>query len=144
MGDFNYRDINWTDWSTPHNEDHLEFIFLESIRDTFLNQHDTEPTRGRIGQNANILDLIFTNEEGMLSNLEHLSPLGKSDHCLLLFDFNCYFVFNIKQKFHRFYDKGDYVNMEKDLDLDWEVKFESISDDVNAKWHEFSKTLKRS
>ncbi len=126
MGDFNYRDINWTDWSTPHNEDHLEFTFLESIRDTFIHQHVTELTRGRIGQNANTLDLIFTNEEDMFSNLEHLSPLGKSDHCILHFEFNCYFVFNTRQKVHRFYDKGGYINTENDLDLDWEVKFESI------------------
>jgi hypothetical protein len=26
----------------------------------------------------------------MISNLEHVSPLGKSDHCVLNFDFNCY------------------------------------------------------
>ncbi len=141
MDDFNYIDINWTDCSSPHNEDHLEFTFLKSIRDTFLHQHVTELTRGRIGHNVNTLDLIFSNEEGMLYNLEHLCPLGKSDHCILFFDFNCYFVFNTKQKVHRFYDKGVYINMEKDLDLDWEVKFESIRDDVNAQWHEFSKTL---
>ena len=26
----------------------------------------------------------------MISNLEHVSPLGKSDHCVLNVDFNCY------------------------------------------------------
>jgi hypothetical protein len=26
----------------------------------------------------------------MILNLEHVSPLGKSDHCVLNFDFNCY------------------------------------------------------
>jgi hypothetical protein len=26
----------------------------------------------------------------MISNLEHVSPLGKGDHCVLNFDFNCY------------------------------------------------------
>jgi len=26
----------------------------------------------------------------MIPNLEHVSPLGKSDHCVLNFDFNCY------------------------------------------------------
>ncbi len=63
--------------------------------------------------------------------------------CLLIFDFNCYFVYNnTKQKVHIFYDKGDYINMEKYLDLDWGVKFERIRDDVNAQWNEFSKTLK--
>ena len=34
------------------------------------------------------LDLVFTNEEGMLTNLSYLPPLGNSDHVCLRFDFN--------------------------------------------------------
>jgi hypothetical protein len=142
MGDFNFTDIDWAEWSTPHNEDHLEFTFLECARDTFLHQHVTKPTRGRNGQNPSTLDLIFTTEEGMLSHLEHLSPLGKSDHCVLTFDFNCYVEFESKYKVHRFYDKGDYENMEKDLDLDWDLKFNRVKDDADAQWSEFCNILK--
>ena len=35
-----------------------------------------------------ILDLVFTNEEGMVTNLIYLPPLGNSDHACLKFDFN--------------------------------------------------------
>ena len=66
MGDFNFTDIDWNNWNTPHSEDHIEHKFIECVRDTFLFQHVTKPTRGRIGQNPSILDLIFTNEEGMI------------------------------------------------------------------------------
>ncbi len=64
--------------STLHNEDHLEFTFLESTRDTFLHQHVTEPTRGKIGQNTNTFDLIFTNEKGIKStNLQDIKETGE-------------------------------------------------------------------
>ena len=42
------------------------------------------PTRGRLGNRSNILDLIFTNEEGMIENVKYESPLGKRDHAVLL------------------------------------------------------------
>ena len=54
------------------------------IRDNFLFQHITMPTRGRLGNKSNILDLIFTNEEGMIEDVTYESPLGKSDHDVLL------------------------------------------------------------
>ena len=55
-----------------------EYRFIEAIRDTYMHQHVLEPTRGR--DNPTLLDLIFTNEEGIIERIEHKSPLGKSDH----------------------------------------------------------------
>ena len=43
----------------------------------FLYQHVTQPTRYRIGETPNLLDLIITNEEGLISSLEHFPGLGK-------------------------------------------------------------------
>ena len=74
----------------PSNESGIDFKFIECIRDSFLFQHANKPTRARIDHEPHILDLVLTYEEGMLSNIEHLSPLGKSDHSLLQFTFNCY------------------------------------------------------
>ena len=47
LGDFNYRGINWQTWTTLHNEDSKEAIFIETIRDCFLHQHIHELTRRR-------------------------------------------------------------------------------------------------
>ena len=68
----------------------LEGKFIENIRDNFLFQHITKPTRGRLGNKSNILDLIFTNEEGMIEDVTYENPLGKSDHAVLLINHRCY------------------------------------------------------
>ena len=60
MDDFNYPNIKWDSESTESNT--VEDKFIENIRDNFLFQHITMPTRGRLGNKSNILDLIFTNE----------------------------------------------------------------------------------
>ena len=54
-----------------------------------------------------ILDLIVTNEETMISNHEHVGPLGKSDHCVLNFDFNCYANICIQPKSVKMYNNGN-------------------------------------
>ena len=43
-----------------------------------------------IGGASLVLDLVFTNEEGMVSNLEYLPGLGSSDHVVLRFSLVCY------------------------------------------------------
>ena len=60
MGDFNYPNIKWDSESTESNT--VEDNIIENIRDNFLFQHITMPTRGRLGNKSNILDLIFNNE----------------------------------------------------------------------------------
>lgn len=35
VGDFNFPDILWKDWTTPHNHAHPEFHFIECLRDNF-------------------------------------------------------------------------------------------------------------
>ena len=57
MGDFNYPNIKWDSESTESNT--VEDKFIENIRDNFLFQHITMPTRGRLGNKSNILDLIM-------------------------------------------------------------------------------------
>ncbi|CAG2195408.1 unnamed protein product [Mytilus edulis] len=82
MGDFNYPAIDWEIWNTKgDNENSIENRFLESIQENFLFQHTTKPTRWRGTDTPHTLDLILTNEEEMINNLEYMSPLGKSDHC---------------------------------------------------------------
>ena len=49
--------------------------FLKVLQDNFLKQVVTEPTRGE-----NILDLVLTNNENMINEVEVGSQLGSSDH----------------------------------------------------------------
>ncbi|VDI46292.1 Hypothetical predicted protein [Mytilus galloprovincialis] len=120
MGDFDYDKINWETWSTPTNDQSREYKFIECLRDCFLYQHVLKPTRGRINQDPHILDLLLTNEEGMISDVEYLSPLGKSDHSVLTFKFNCYIEETNSERIKFYYDKADLDGLRTDLsNIDW-------------------------
>ena len=65
------------------------FLFVEALSDSFLHQHITQPTSVRHGWEPSILDLVLTNEEGIIENIDYRNPLGKSDHLVLTFEFKC-------------------------------------------------------
>ena len=71
MGDFNYRNIDWVN-NVGDNEAEQ---FIEVINDSFLRQLVNVPTRGN-----NILDLVLTDREDLVNNLEVGGRLGNSDH----------------------------------------------------------------
>ena len=69
MGDFIHPSIKWNGT-------------LTAIHDTYLYQMVTKPTR-RLGQTANITDLVLVNDKFYMTEIEHCCPLGKSYHQLL-------------------------------------------------------------
>ena len=81
---------------------------MEALRDSFFHQHIVQPTRVRHGQEPSVLDLVLTNEEGMIENIEYGNPLGKSEHLVLTFEFKCYTNQNTKEKIYKFMQR---VNM---------------------------------
>ena len=86
-GDFNYPDIKW---STLACDTSFSKLFLDAVNNCCLFQHVTEPTHYRRNTTANILDLVFTNEDGMIDSIEYLPGIGASDHVWLQFNFICY------------------------------------------------------
>ena len=112
-GDFNLPEIDWLKETTNTNENHIAFKFLECMRDCFLTQHVLQPTHHRINQRENILDLILTNEEQMITGLRHEAPIGASHHSSLIFKFQCYSEDN-KRKVNSYrYNLGDYDELRK-------------------------------
>ena len=59
IGDFNYVSIKWNGISA-HVED---FEYAEAIRNAFHYQMAANPTRSKLGQTANINDLLLVNDE---------------------------------------------------------------------------------
>ena len=115
LGDFNYKGITWENWNTPGlNDSNEEFLFVEALRDNYLNQHIMKPTRIRQGQEPSILDLVITNKEEMIKDLEYLRPLGKSDHIVITFNIKCHRMQDNREKISYCYDKADYEAMTKD------------------------------
>jgi len=141
MGDLNYPEIDWMTWTTPKNCDSDEYHFIEAVRDTFLNQHVTVPTRVRGKDKPSTLDLIFTNEVGILSDLNVLSPIGKSDHAVLTFSFNCYWEMEQRTYTKVLYNKADIASMKDMLSIEWDSEFQDC-ETVNDKWKKFRDKMK--
>ena len=89
-GDFNIPHIDWENQTSSAPATHASHTFIETVQDCLLYQHIKDPTRYRLGETPNTLDLVFTNEEGMVKNIQYLSPLGNSDHVVLRFALTCY------------------------------------------------------
>ncbi|XP_060556788.1 uncharacterized protein LOC132717356 [Ruditapes philippinarum] len=89
MGDFNYRDIDWKHWISSAPENHVSHEFIEAVRGSYLHQNIEFYTRYRNGQRPSTLDLVFSSEELLVNNIEHFSPLGKSDHIVITFGIDC-------------------------------------------------------
>ena len=146
MGDFNYRNIDWKSWTSSSPNTCSDHKFIESVRDSYLYQHILEPTRSRVGQLPSCIDLVFSNESEMINTVEYHSPLGKSDHCVIEFDFHCYTNQEQNSKTRFIYDKGDYNKMKDYLSRDWDLEFSDAKDDCEQQWDillkhlEFAKT----
>ena len=77
MGDFNYPGVDWLrgDHGGASPE---EVLFAECLEDNFYEQFVKEPTRG-----GNILDLVITNEQGLMGEFSVEAGLASSDHGLV-------------------------------------------------------------
>jgi endonuclease/exonuclease/phosphatase family metal-dependent hydrolase len=88
LGDFNFPEISWCNQSCAATAGHPLHKFLDCVHDCFLFQHVTEATHFCGSQRANVLDLIFTYDEAMISDLHYDKPIGKSDHVVLSCQYN--------------------------------------------------------
>ena len=86
-GDFNFPNIDWS--FITGNNNHTQ-AFVETIQYIFSYQHVDQPTRYRPNTTPHILNLILTNGQNMVSDLEYLPGLGSSDHVCLRFNLACY------------------------------------------------------
>ena len=90
VGDFNYPEIDWTNGLSSAAHPHHTHDFISTTQECLLFQHVLEPTRFRHGQSPTLLDLILSNEDGMISELSYRPGLGESDHVCLEFRIECY------------------------------------------------------
>jgi hypothetical protein len=57
----------------------------------------------------------------MISNLEHVSPFEKSDHCVLNFDFNCYANICTHPKTVKMHNNGNYRDFNQEIkNIKWQ------------------------
>ena len=75
VGDLNLPKILWKYLSTAGGPKDFCFEFKEYFRDCFWYQHITEPTLGRGDCEPSLIDLVFSNEEGMVKDVAIENPL---------------------------------------------------------------------
>lgn len=139
VGDFNFKDINWSRETTNHNELSKEALFLETLRDCYLHQHVKEPTRSRGTDLPSIIDLVLTDEEMQVSEIRYHAPLDKSDHCVITFTYECYIDYSKPTTRYNF-SKGNFDLMRDSLlNSNWEEDFVSESNNktVDQLWESF-------
>jgi len=138
MGDFNAPNVDWNDFSSCNIRSSFALDFIYATLDSYLTQHVLEPTRQIPGQNPSILDLVFTSDPNFLSQIQHHSSLGSSDH-------EC--VFSGVEFFSKQYTKtidvpkpnfikGDYLSLNAELN---EVNWDTIlcHDSIDVNWNLF-------
>ena len=138
-GDFNVPQIDWSILFSAEPEGHYSHSLIQCVQDCFLTQHVSSPTRFRPGQPPSLLDLLLTNEEGMIRDLSYQPGLGLSDHIALVFNLACYTVRSVPMVKTLNYNKGDYGLLRRLLsDIDWT---RLCNMDVQQAYHFFRSSL---
>ena len=84
-----------------------------------------QPTRYKLGEACNILDLILTNEEGMVSKLNFLPGLGNSDHVVLKFEVSCYSTHRGPDVPRHDFGRANFTKLNTELQkVNWEAMHE--------------------
>ncbi len=86
LGDFSAPHVNWLTRSCSISNSFSNKL-LTAADEEFLYQVITSPTRYRTGHLPSTLDLVFSKLSSSILSINHLAPLGKSDHATLQVNF---------------------------------------------------------
>ena len=112
-------------------------MFLDAMHDHCLFQHITEPTHYRSNTVANILDLVLTNEDGMINDIEYLPSIGSSDHVCLRFHLLCYSSYAQICRPKYKLNQADFNKMRQLLqDVNWDDILNPL--DIHSAWQLFA------
>lgn len=117
-GDFNFPNILWENTTQPYLKI-TEKCFYNFVKDMGLIQLVKTPTRKN-----NILDLIITDQNNMISNVEVIAPFSFSDHNSVKFSINFSDNMNQQKKLVKCFSKCNFDNFNSELaNIDWRSTF---------------------
>ena len=117
LGDLNLPDVNWE--VSSYDIDQIQGLYLKLILENGFKQFVSQPTRGN-----NILDLIFSNDPFLMSEVIVSTPFSTSDHNSVWFsiflpesNFN-----NSPLQFKRNFDACDWDIIRSEFaSIDWDL-----------------------
>lgn len=139
-GDFNCPDIDWTFAVMPPLSS-ASYPYAEFILNSGCRQLVSQPTRFRAGQVPSLLDLFIVPDLNIISDINYLPPLGKSDHSVLKSEIQLNFtpIAPRREKTLRFID---YDEVSTNLNaVDW-VNAMDLSD-IDSAWRVFLAETRR-
>ena len=120
-GDVNMPQIDWVDSFSHASDGHYTHSFIEGLHECGLTQHVMNATRFRQGVSPSTLDIILSNEIGLIQNLVYLPPIGNSDHVVLQFDISCYVHSTEPSRVRLNYNKGNFHHLNEMIrDTKWD------------------------
>ena len=138
-GDFNFPDAFWPLDRIP-DADNSTNNFMHFVADSNLFQLVTKPTRFRENHAPSVLDLVFTNDEQLLTEPQYLPPIGKSDHVVI----TTYIQLNLQISKKPKYDEitiTHYDALSHELaQVNWATYLQSDTD-PNSMWEKFYSLL---
>ena len=134
FGDFNLPVSTWGDPLSCHSGHEFYNNLLESA----LTQHVHKPTRGE-----NALDLIFSTNDNLVSDVNIGPEFSTSDHRIVSFSIN-FEIFKESDSEEKIflYNKGNYERLRTILaDVDWNRLLDEES--IDEAWSKFTNTLNK-
>ena len=142
MGDFNFPEIDFQQCTVHAGKDSSAYRFFKAVQDLFLCQHVMCETRYRQGQTPNVLDYVLTTDYNAVDNLQCGTPLGRSDHVCIVFEFLLEMGFTEDRPRKRNYWKGNYGDVVEELaGVDWGRRFEGV--DTEESWRILRRVLNK-
>ncbi|CAL4095679.1 unnamed protein product [Meganyctiphanes norvegica] len=134
-GDFNYPKIDWPNHLVLANDDSFEQLFYDECQNSFLQQHVSEFTRQRGEDDPSVLDLVFSKNEFEIEEIRYESPIGKSDHSVLAFNFKLEgdLILDEVELTKKKFFQADYTQINDNFKLNnWSVAM--LERDLQDKW----------
>ena len=114
-GDFNLPRIDWVSSLCLDSDTSFSADFMNTIEELNWFQHSKSETRFR-GTQSSCLDLIFTNEEEMVNEVQELPPIGKSDHVCQRWEVTVKeAIFKNTTRFRPNYKRADWAKIKHDI-----------------------------
>ena len=115
--------------------------FIDTTINLGLFQHVSQNTRVRGSQKPSLLDLVFSRNETTVTELDLETPLGASDHVVLVFKVCCQVRDLINEQTKYSFHRGNYDMMREKLSaIDWSDIEERSTEEI---WGKLQNSIKQ-